>query len=441
MPNIDSFDDSIALDSRAAARDHEFSGLTEIISDPAEARRIFFNLLSSAKSEILVALPTTKAFHREEDSGLLHKIAQAAATGISVRILTPADLEIADVVLHQSDWDNIDHEEILRRIEYREIHASSTKTNITVVICDRKTSLAIELKDDPQVKFTDSIGKATLSKSEPTVLSYIAFFDALWNESEIRRRLELKTSELQRSISKEEKSKNQAELLQDVLTHDIRNHIQIALLSVEVLEAELPDEKDAPIFENLHSALNGTMALVERVKKLGKILSSNIEPVLYPVDLSRSIERAVDLVTKGNIGRVAQISISYDDEGLKGARVLADDFLDDAFVNLISNSVKFTRPAITPEIEVVVAETNSNLVENLGNFLKISISDNARGIVENSRKDIFTRYLKSASGSGLGMSIVHALIVDRYGGRITLGSKVEGDYARGTTFDLILPRA
>src|SRR5438552_16542497 len=147
---------------------------SQIISDSARTRRVFFNLLSSAESEILLALPTTRAFHREEDSGLLHKIAQAAATGIKVRILTPSDFEIADVVLHQSDWDKTDHEEILRRIEYREIHAMSTKTNVTVVICDKKTSLAIELKDDPQANFIDSIAKATLSTSERTLLSYIS---------------------------------------------------------------------------------------------------------------------------------------------------------------------------------------------------------------------------------------------------------------------------
>jgi two-component system, OmpR family, sensor histidine kinase VicK len=440
LPFSGHFDNSNVIDSRAILDEVDHSEPTKIISDPNEIKFTYFSLLGSAQDEILLLLPTTKAFYREENSGIIDKIGKAARDGIRVRILAPSNPKITDMVMHQSDWDRKDQEIIFNRIEHREISALSTKTNVIAVISDRNTVLAIELKDDPRAELIDSIGSAMLSQSKPTVLSYISFFDALWNESDAREKLERKTAELQISIAKEEKSRSQAELLQDVLTHDIRNHVQIAMLSADFLEKDLDSEKYKKAFTDLRVALEGTVSLLERVKQLGKILSSFEKPSLYPVNLSSAIEKAIILVDKGNAGRTPQISVWYEDDVLNNAKVIADNFLDEAFVNLFSNSVKFTEIGINPTIEIRVSRPDSGATRMSiqQGFVKVSISDNAKGISESMRKDIFTRYLKNASGSGLGMSIVHALIVDRYGGKILLNNRIESDYTMGTTVSLIL---
>ena len=42
------------------------------------------------------------------------------------------------------------------------------------------------------------------------------------------------------------------------------------------------------------------------------------------------------------------------------------------------------------------------------------------------KEKAFTRYQNSASGSGLGLSIVYTLVVDRYSGRVRVLDKSEG---------------
>ena len=429
--------------------DNDSTGLTQVITNREEIARLFSSLLTRSREEILLVLPTTQAFYRQEESGILHSIGNAAKAGMKVRILSPADQHITDMILHQADWDQPNQEHVSGRIEYREINSLSTKTNLTVVICDRKTSLAVELEDDLEAEFMDSIGTAMFSKSKPTVLSYLSFFDALWNESEARERLEQKTKELQISVRKSEKEKNQAALLQDLTSHDIRNHLQIALLALDCLESGTHGKdglNDATLnFKNLREALNDISSLLDKVRRLGKILNSSSEPPLYTVSVDAALQKAVEIVSKAtnkNAKAAANISLSYLDPRLKSASVVADDFLEEVFVNLLSNSIKFTETDVRSKIDVIISKIDSE--SKTGNFrsiLKISISDNARGISENRRNGIFSRYLKSATGSGLGMSIVHALIVERYGGRIGLSSRIEGDYTKGTVIDLMLPLA
>jgi signal transduction histidine kinase len=57
------------------------------------------------------------------------------------------------------------------------------------------------------------------------------------------------------------------------------------------------------------------------------------------------------------------------------------------------------------------------------------------------KEKIFTRYLGTASGAGLGLSIVHALVVERYSGKVAITDRVEGDYTEGTKVEVWLLKA
>jgi len=54
------------------------------------------------------------------------------------------------------------------------------------------------------------------------------------------------------------------------------------------------------------------------------------------------------------------------------------------------------------------------------------------------RRKLFKRYMTGASGSGLGLSVVHA-ITHMFGGDIKVSSRVESDYSKGTMFTLTFP--
>src|SRR5215472_13114458 len=59
----------------------------------------------------------------------------------------------------------------------------------SIMIVDKKYSLAIELKDDKKRTSIEAIGLATYSNSQSTVLSYASIFESPWTQSELYQKL------------------------------------------------------------------------------------------------------------------------------------------------------------------------------------------------------------------------------------------------------------
>jgi two-component system phosphate regulon sensor histidine kinase PhoR len=103
--------------------------------------------------------------------------------------------------------------------------------------------------------------------------------------------------------------------------------------------------------------------------------------------------------------------------------------LEQVFVNLIHNAVKFTPPGG----EVVLSAKAE------GNFVRFAVQDTGAGIPTDDLERIFERFYKadrarSGGGTGLGLSIARH-IVEAHGGRIWAES-VEGG---GSIFYFLIP--
>jgi signal transduction histidine kinase len=288
-----------------------------------------------------------------------------------------------------------------------------------------------------------------LTTNKPTISGMADLFEELWNESLLReqernaRQMEEKARLEQERVSKE------ARLLQDILTHDIRNYNQVIKFSAELLREELSDNKNVDMLtDSLLKSVDGSIQLLDNAKKLGTLLSDQ-NPELFPVNLMETLESSLSLVKSANPDRVIeetrQISLAgYEIIPHNEVQVLADDFLLDVFTNILTNAVKYTIGRVV-RIETVIEEAREDRVnapdeEEPNSFLKISIGDYGVGIPNDRKEKIFGRYLEGAKGIGLGMSIVHALIVDRYHGKIRIGDRVEGDYTKGTVVKIWIPK-
>jgi signal transduction histidine kinase len=125
--------------------------------------------------------------------------------------------------------------------------------------------------------------------------------------------------------------------------------------------------------------------------------------------------------------------ISITQKGDTDVAVNADgDRLKEVLTNLISNAIKYT-----PEGGKIVV-----VVENEGEFAKVSVIDNGFGISQEDQKHLFEKFYrieneqtKSVKGSGLGLFITRNL-VEKMGGEIGAISKL----GEGTTFFFRLPR-
>jgi signal transduction histidine kinase len=245
---------------------------------------------------------------------------------------------------------------------------------------------------------------------------------------------------------KAEKATREAQLLQDILTHDVRNYNQVSKLSAELLAEEFSTNQDAQsLIDKLLESIDGSTLLVERAKMLGKVISDyNLDR--RSINALSSIKRSMQLILNAQPTKKVSAAIKLPslplgpvdkiDPEIEPADVLADDLLDEVFANLFSNSIKYSQGD-----EVFIGIELKRQFDDVlkKDCWKISISDDGKGIPDELKLSLFSRYLEGAKGSGLGMSIVHALIVGRYGGRIQVTNRVEGDHTKGTLIELFLP--
>ena len=138
----------------------------DVVHDYKEIQKINFNLIKSAKKEILVLFLTINAFHKHTQLMQLFKEA-AKERGVKIRIMMPAANEINDTIDVLKEQQQIN-------IQYLK---KSFQTNVTVFVVDNVFSLTVESKGDREENT-----KATYSNIESTAISYASIFETLWIE-------------------------------------------------------------------------------------------------------------------------------------------------------------------------------------------------------------------------------------------------------------------
>lgn len=104
------------------------------------------------------------------------------------------------------------------------------------------------------------------------------------------------------------------------------------------------------------------------------------------------------------------------------------DKLEEVFINLIDNAIKFTPPGGKISIQALEEESR----------LKFSVIDNGVGIPEEDIKNIFEKFRQLGNergGTGLGLPISKD-IIEAHGGKIWVESKI----GEGSKFTFILPK-
>ncbi len=115
------------------------------------------------------------------------------------------------------------------------------------------------------------------------------------------------------------------------------------------------------------------------------------------------------------------------------------------FQNLISNSLKFSKPSVNPEISITSEQASEELINNFPsldisvNYYLIKVSDNGIGFEKTHVDRIFSIFQrlhgkKEYEGTGIGLSITRK-IIEKNGGVIFAESSV----GKGSVFSIILP--
>lgn len=219
-----------------------------------------------------------------------------------------------------------------------------------------------------------------------------------------------------------ERQRDNLEVLNQMVRHDIRNDLQMIIAYTELLTRddlveEAGEDHVETVLENAHSAVD----LTKTAKDLADVM---LQPdrELETVDIATVIESEVESIQSRTDDAVVST------EGVtSGTHVRADEMLDSVFRNLLKNAIDHNDEPV-PEVTVTTVESDGRV--------QVRVADNGPGIPEGLKDTIFGKGEKGleSGGTGIGLYLVNTL-VDRYGGDVW----VEDNDPKGAIFVVELP--
>ena len=238
-------------------------------------------------------------------------------------------------------------------------------------------------------------------------------------------------------VSKLQDAKKEIELLNDLMFHDINNYNFATMNYLEnIIDSDkLPTEMRATL-EKALNLMRKNSRLIENVKKLTKI--GGMDPSEFVrVNLCDVIVKVTSGLAHSAPGKTVSFRTDLPDTE---APVMANTLLEELFVNIISNAIKYD-----PHEEVEIDVSCSKVLDEGLAFWKTTISDRGQGIPNDMKSVLFQKYVRlrpdsTISGTGLGLSIVRAL-TDKFNGRVWVEDRVAGKSDQGAKFCIELPAA
>lgn len=241
----------------------------EIIQNPETFERIFHGLIISAKEDIVGIFSTPNAFRRQKFAGSLKLIRERLeTTNLNVRILVPEDELIYQTI------NELEDQGISNRIKIRLIEPSM-QTKVSIVVIDKKYSLAVELKDDSKNTISEAIGLVTYSNSKSTVLSYYSIFESLWKQAELYKQLQLHERMHKEFIN--------------TAAHELRTPIQPILGAVDILRNNASSIREKELIEIVSRN-------ARRLKKIAEDILDVTKMEGYTLNLNKEKFRIRDIM-------------------------------------------------------------------------------------------------------------------------------------------------
>jgi len=217
------------------------------------------------------------------------------------------------------------------------------------------------------------------------------------------------------------------------ISHELRTPLYGVVGITDIILDEHKELKNSPHLKSLKFSAKYLLSLVNDILKVYKIEENQVvlEDAVFNIqdELMVIKDSLYFLAVKNN----NQIFIDVDNsipEVLVGDKIR----LSQIFINLMSNSLKFTENG-----KVVV---KADLIEKIGTkcYLKFQVIDNGIGIAKEDQNKVFEKFVQvyrkedDYQGTGLGLTIVKKL-VELFNGTIQL----ESEEGKGTTITFTLP--
>jgi signal transduction histidine kinase len=215
-----------------------------------------------------------------------------------------------------------------------------------------------------------------------------------------------------------------------IVSHELRTPLSAVLGWATMLRGHVLDEsRRAGAIEAIHRNATRQARLIDELLDVSRIVAGRAPLDLQEVDLAANVRGAIETImplaeAKGLTMEVAP---------LPEVLVVADPHrLEQVFVNLLGNAVKFTPSGGTVAVDIRRADR----------AIDVCVRDTGRGIDAGFLPHVFERFrqadgavTRTVGGLGLGLFIARRL-VEAHGGHIRVESEGEN---RGATFTVSLP--
>ena len=203
------------------------------------------------------------------------------------------------------------------------------------------------------------------------------------------------------------------------LAHEIRNPLAGMKTAMQVLRNRMA------ITESNGNLFNGVLYEIDRLNNLITDMLNFAKPHIPKYESAsvlKILKRSLYLTNKAASEK--QIKIKVVDKAAKHMIIVDQGQIEQIFLNIITNAL------MAMDQHGVLTITIKNISTKLGSFVSIEFNDNGCGISQEDIEKVFDPfYTTYPQGTGLGLSVVHKLVIEN-NGEIEVESKI----AVGTKF-------
>ncbi|MBS1596471.1 MAG: hypothetical protein JST90_19320 [Bacteroidetes bacterium] len=248
-------------------------------------------------------------------------------------------------------------------------------------------------------------------------------------------------AELSKKVKELDRTNDDLERFAYVASHDLHEPLRKLYAFSEILierEKNLSTE-GLEIIRRMHSFVTRMQQLIDDMLQFSLNLNKVEKKVL---DLNIVVKNVINnLAVKMNETN-ASVEV-----GMLPAQVEGyESQISQLFQNIISNSIKYSRPDVPPHIRITATEVSGSdigsvrPIDEKKKFHKITLSDNGIGFDDKYREKIFIIFQRlhgksEYSGSGIGLATAKR-VVDNHNGYIT----AHGEENKGADFNIYLPK-
>lgn len=209
-------------------------------------------------------------------------------------------------------------------------------------------------------------------------------------------------------------------------SHDLKEPVRKILVFTDLLlRHDGRPSRDQEMIQKINSSAAKMNRLINGIAELSRV--SYVEHSFKEVDLEAiviEVREDLELLLLEKEGRVESHSLPVIEA--------VPDKMYQLFLNLISNSLKYSREGIKPFIRISSKPLDDDIVQ-------ITFQDNGIGFDNSSASQLFQPFRRlhktDYDGIGIGLSLCHR-IVEMHGGEI----KAEGAEGQGAAFIIQIPK-